>query len=483
MSNIFNEKGLSVNNALDFRDMLSKEASIAFADKLGERQLRADDSSVLGRLFAIISKSLAQNSEILPIIFQSLDLNTAEGKQLDDLLWNIHRVARNGASQATGSVVLHGDLGVTVSKGSSVGNPMTSDTYKTDSDITFRSNDTNGVDIEITKSEGSISFSYSISGLLSKSPDIKLQISEKETVIRDIANRLVEAINLQSSYLTASRNNDNTVRVNITDDNKVGSFSVTGGARIVRAYTPVSVTSTSFNSKKSLIGQVSSIKTPILGWRGVYNPFPIFKSEATESDEAYRERGKLMQSSSYGKYTSLLMGLKSVNGVVYENIQQNTSPNTTSGGITNNGVAITVMGGNEDEIAMAIFENISEGIATVGDITKTVKDINGFGHKISFSRPKSRPLEISMSLITYPEFPSNGVVIIKQAIVEWFNRLNVGEDIHYSRLYQPINSVGGFAVKNLKFGFKGQTLDIEDIIINHNEIATISAEDINIGGN
>ncbi len=87
-----------------------------------------------------------------------------------------------------------------------------------------------------------------------------------------------------------------------------------------------------------------------------------------------------------------------------------------------------------------------------------------------------------MSLITYPNFPINGNEKIRQAIVEWFNNLNVGEDIHYSRLYEPINSIQGFAVKNLKFGYKGGTLSLEDIIIRFNEIATLSAEDIIIGG-
>ena len=61
--------------------------------------------------------------------------------------------------------------------------------------------------------------------------------------------------------------------------------------------------------------------------------------------------------------------------------------------------------------------------------------------------------------------------------------MNVGEDIHYSRLYEPINSVRGFTVRNLKFGYKGGTLGVDDIIIKHNELATINAEDISIGGN
>lgn len=484
MPNIFNEKGLSVNNALDFRDMLTKEATIAFADKLDGAELRADDSSVLGRLLTIVSKSLAQNAEILPIILQSMDINSAEGKQLDNLLWNLHRTARKGASQASGLVVLHGDLGVVVPRGSAVSNSLTSDVFKTNTNVKFTNFGCSGVDIEIVRDKAeSISIAYTIDGILSQSPSVDIKLQKTELSTKDIATRLVDAINSQSSYLYATRNNDNSVRVEITDKGYVGSFTVNGAARIVRSYMSVSVTSESFNSRESLVGQVNSIKTPILGWRGVSNPYTILKSQEVETDEEYRYRGKLYQNASYGKYTSILMAIKSVKGVTYENIQINTSRNATSSGITNNGLSITVMGGNEDEIAMAIFETISEGIATVGDIVKSVKDINGFGHEIRFSRPKVKPIQISMSLITYPDFPSNGVAIIKQAIVDWFNNLDVGEDIHYSRLYQPINSVRGFAVKNLKFGYKGGSLGLEDIVINHNEIATISAEDINIGGN
>ena len=484
MPNIFNEKGLSVNNALDFRDMLTKEATIAFADKLDGAELRVDDSSVLGRILTILSKSLAQNAEILPVILQSMDINSAEGRQLDNLLWNLHRTARKGASQASGLVVLHGDLGVVVPSGSAVSNSLTSDVFKTNTNVKFSNSGCVGVDIEIVRDKAeSISISYTVDGVLSESPPIVIKLQKTELSLKDISTRLVDAINNQASYLYATRNNDNSVKVEILDKSYVGNFTISGAARVTRSYMPVSVTSESFNSRESLVGQVNSIKTPLLGWRGVSNPFSISKSQEVETDEEYRLRGKLYQNSSYGKYSSILMAIKSVKGVTYENIQINTSRNETSSGITNNGLSITVMGGNEDEIAVAIFESISEGIATVGDIVKSVKDINGFGHEIRFSRPKVKPIQISMSLITYPDFPNNGVAIIKQAIVDWFNNLDVGEDIHYSRLYQPINSVSGFAVKNLKFGFKGGSLGLDDVIINHNEIATISAEDINIGGN
>lgn len=482
MPNMFDERGIIIQGIDDFRSDMSEAAKIAFSDKLDGKELRLDNSSMLGRLFAIVSRPLVQNAEILPIILQSMDINSAEGQQLDNLLWNIHRIKRKAESQSSGMVVLHGDLGTFISSGSKVGNSLTGDIYKTDSGVTLKTTNTNGVDIVISDVGGVYTLSYNIQGYLSTSPQIIVQQGNLDKSVRDISERFVDAINTQSTYLFASRNNDNSVRVNILDEGLVGDFSVGGLCRISRSYTPVYVTSVTYDSQESTVGQVDSIRTPKLGWIGVYNPFYIFPSKGVESDESYRYRGKLKQQNSTSKYTSILMALKSVDGVVYENVQQNTSANTTNSGIINNGVAVTVMGGNEDDIALAIFNTVSEGIMTSGDIVKMVKDINGFEHEVRFSRPKMVAVEISMSLITYPNFPINGNARIRQVIVEWFNNLNVGEDIHYSRLYEPINSIQGFAVKNLKFGYAGGTLGVEDIIIRHDEIATLRAEDIVIGG-
>lgn len=482
MPSIFNESGITTKSIDEFRSDMANSAKVAFADKLDGRALRADDSSVLGRIFAIVAKSLAQNEEVLPLIIQSMDINSAEGQQLDNLLWNIHRIKRKSESQTTGLVMVYGDIGTYIANGSEVANSITGDTYRLDSNITLSKTSVNGVDVQVDELSGLLTINYSIEGFLSQSPEVNIQLREADDTPRKAADRVVDAVNSQTSYLFAKRNNDNTVKVAIKDQSNVGSFSVKGAMSIIRSYAPVYVTSSTYDSQESTVGQINVIRTATLGWRGVTNPYYIFPSEGVESDEGYRYRGKLKQQSTSGKYTSILMALKSVSGVVYENVQQNTSPNPTNSGIINNGVAITVMGGNEEDIALAIFNTVSEGIMTSGDILKMVKDINGFEHEIRFSRPNIVPLEVSMSLITYPNFPINGNAKIRQAIIEWFNNLNVGEDIHYSRLYEPINSIQGFAVKNLKFGYKGGTLSLEDIIIRHDEIATLSAEDIIIGG-
>ena len=82
-----------------------------------------------------------------------------------------------------------------------------------------------------------------------------------------------------------------------------------------------------------------------------------------------------------------------------------------------------------------------------------------------------------------PNFPKSGQIQIKQAIVDWFNQRTVGEDIYLSRLYEPINTVQGFSVRNLRFSRVGENLHTQDFInIGFDEIATISADNIYIGG-
>ena len=59
---------------------------------------------------------------------------------------------------------------------------------------------------------------------------------------------------------------------------------------------------------------------------------------------------------------------------------------------------------------------------------------------------------------------------------------DVGEDILYSRLFDPINSTQGFSVNNLQIGRVGGNIGIQDITIKFNELATVSPENILIGG-
>ena len=85
MPSLFNESGYTTKSIDDFRSDMVNSAKVAFADKLQGRDIRADDSSVLGRLFATVSRPLVQNEEMIPIILQAFDINSADFSLLKEL--------------------------------------------------------------------------------------------------------------------------------------------------------------------------------------------------------------------------------------------------------------------------------------------------------------------------------------------------------------------------------------------------------------
>ena len=124
-------------------------------------------------------------------------------------------------------------------------------------------------------------------GLLSQPSKIVVQLGSNDNTTSAVADRLIDAINSQSGtnvslgvtgYLTATKNNDNSVKVVITDQSDTGTFNVSGGISIPRSYVPVYATSTTYNSSESLANQITRINSSILDWRGVTNPFYNFAS-------------------------------------------------------------------------------------------------------------------------------------------------------------------------------------------------------------
>lgn len=480
MSAIFDERGVIIEGFDTVRNNMIEDLKTKLTPRLNGKELRTDNQSVFGALISMVAKPVVENSEIAPLILSSFNIDSATGEMLDNLLWNLYRLKRNSYSQTSGLLLCNLNTGLTIPEGSQVSNNITGALYEIDSDVFGDTSGITGVTIEIKNSVDNYTLKYSVDGFLSQSTPITLKPST--TDIKDLADQFISLINSQSSYLEAKRNNDNTISVSMISKAQTGSFTVSDNMSIISVLSPCYAKSITYDTSESNINTITNIKTSVYGWNSVTNPFYIAPSQPVESDESYRERGKLYAKTSVSKYNSILLAIKSVRGVTYERVQINTSNNESKSGIVNNGVAITVMGGDESDIALAIFNSIGAGVYTVGNIEKQVSDINGVGHVIRFSRPTSVAIEISMNITAKTGFPLNGYNLIKQAIVEWFNELEVGESVDYSRLYEPINNVKGFSVKNLKVGLSGRTLTTDDVYMNYNEIATISPDNIFIGG-
>lgn len=480
----FTSNGLSIDGLSAIRQKFIDTAQVKFSPLLNGQELSTDDSGVIGRLFGIVAETVAAQEEAIQLMYSSLDPNQASGIALDKLC-EINGLYRLPATPATGVLTLYGDIGVTVAAGSTAKSNTTGDIFSTDDDVTFTKTLATGVEFTLDFTSGAVkaySFNYSVMGNSSENPPITVYSTTTDT-LETLALRVAQTVNNQTSDLTATVTTDGNVKVLVTNGIEEADFTEISNLTIIRSYKTVTATSTTFTAVEQPSNTLIMINSgATLGWRGVNNLYPTTESKPVETDEQLRYRYKYVKGNeSLGNYTSMYFGLRQIYGVRFVNIQQNIT-SVTNGERTNNGVSIVVLGGTGQDIAEAIFKNLPIGTVTDGNEVYYVQDINGGSHEIRFSRPVYVPIKISMSLTVQPSFPTNGKAQIKQAIVDYFNELEVGEDIYYSRLYNPINSIDGFSVNNLKISKRdGGVLGMQDIVLKYYELATISATDILIG--
>lgn len=480
----FTENGFEIDGLVQIRERLTNSANAKFEPLLSGQTLSTDDSSVIGRQLGILSESLALQEEALQVIVTSFDPQQAAGSVLDDLVYLTLGDYRLDSDPAFGLLIVFGTVGSVIYEGASARSRVTGDVFNLDNPVIFNTTACNGVEFDVVLSsvESVYRLTYGVEGKPSENPPIELLSLPTDTK-ETLAARIAQTINSQTSDLVATVTNSNKVNVYIRNRMNVGFFNTTANLPIESSYIPVYSTSATYTAVSQDADTVSQINSGAnSGWLSVTNPYATAESTPVESDTDLRYRWRLSKASNaFGDYDAMLSSLLRVRGVKFVNIQQNIT-SQPNGERINQGVSVVVQGGNGQAVANEVFRNLPIGTATNGTEEYFVSDITGTNHSVKLSRPNLIPIKISMSVKALPNFPTNGKNMIKQAIVDYFNSLDVGEDILYSRLFEPINTIQGFSANNLRIGKLSGNLGVDDIVLKFNELATIRPEDILIGG-
>lgn len=476
----FTTTGLSIDNEATVFNKLASDISLKMTPYLNGTTLKTDESSVIGRIIRSVSKPIAENNEILPNILKQFDLNQVEGNGLDYLAEVAFRNYRKDIALANGFIIAVADSGTVIPINSVVSNSVTGDNFNTRETVSFDGNDVAGIVFSVNTVKDEYTINYSVTGLISQSPQIYVK-RVNETTTAEMAQRIVNSVNSQSTMISATLNNDNTVSIVLNQQLYHADFGLSEGLSLTQSYKVIQILAQSYNTVQAEPNTLTVKKTAIKGWRSLYNPVSILKSTGVENDGDFKDRLQLGLGTKFGTWDGVYARLFAVRGVSFVNIKTNTSKNTV-GGVTNNGIAISVLGGSDDEVALAIFESVAGGIGTVGTTDIVVKDLMLAEHTISFSRPEVIKIILRMQITQYKNFPTNGKQLIKQAIVDYFNTLETGESVQYSRLYTPINTVAGFSVNNMSIGILGEDLSQDNIYMSYNQIPQLSADNIFIGG-
>lgn len=236
----------------------------------------------------------------------------------------------------------------------------------------------------------------------------------------------------------------------------------------------------------SIKNTITQIVSNVNGIEAVNNPNSSNAGVLVESDSELYARalnfGSIYKNSSYESILANIANLQGVKKIAgYENY---TNQEVVYKGITitPHSFALVVLGGDDNEIAQTICNSKPPGAGMVGDV-KVSLEILDKEYEYSFYRPTNKSIVAQVICETNIYSPASYQQIVKNAIIQYIDSLNIGDVITQPNLSNAIVAqADGFNISDVKIGIKdGDPASYQQIELNLNELATISETDIQVG--
>jgi hypothetical protein len=216
------------------------------------------------------------------------------------------------------------------------------------------------------------------------------------------------------------------------------------------------------------------METSITGWDSVVNTADATVGLAPETDAALKLRRALSVSTSGG---STLEGIATyirnrVEGVTACVVFENDTMSTDGDGRPPKSIEVVVEGGDDADVAEAIWLSAKGGIYLHGSETVVHVDDEGFNQTIRFSRPTPVPIHLIADIDVDSTFPADGETTLRDLILDYGASLESGDDvIVYPKLISVFNddNLPGILDITIKIGTAAlPTLD-DNITISNSE--------------
>ena len=252
-------------------------------------------------------------------------------------------------------------------------------------------------------------------------------------------------------------------------------------ATVAVAVIPAIVTAkcTTQGAIRILANEVHVLTTAIAGLTGATNLEPGITGIVREEDPAFRAR---RENSTISRGTSsidaIYEGVKSLN-LPYIAIIENTTSATVDG-VPANSFLVVVEGGTPAEVSQVIYDNKPQGITSYGSIVTVINDSKGYPHNIGISRPTPIDISVTTSITNLPGASVDSATLVKAAIVDYVNNLNISEDVYWSYFFSAIlEVVPNIKINSLQIKFTvGGTFDTTDLVITPQQRARTDASKV-----
>ncbi|QHJ83115.1 MAG: hypothetical protein [Caudoviricetes sp.] len=244
------------------------------------------------------------------------------------------------------------------------------------------------------------------------------------------------------------------------------------------------------------IGALTRIAQAVPGWDAVTNLGAATVGTNVETRAAFeRRRQESVAKNGRGSAPAIRSAVWGVDGVLdvfaYDNYTNAIiSYGATSYPIAPHSIYVGVVGGDDDEVAQAIWKAKDAGCDMNGNTTIAVSDTEGYSYPyptypIKFNRPTALPIKFAIQIANSSALPADIVALTKAAIIATFNgtngaqRARMGGQIFASNFYAPVAAVGTtVSIIQIKIGTATATLDTVNVGID--QTPTIAAADITV---
>ena len=460
--------------------VILEEQKELYRQKFGS-DIDLSPESVAGAVCYNEAIKLTQIWEMLGGLYTCHDINSATGVHLDRL-GNQVNVQRQSATSTEVQCVLWGDNGTVIPQ-SHLAEDENEHYFKSEEAITLNKDFFCGVSLHLKQTSENTTYTFLINNTqITYTSSSGLSPSD---IINNIQIQIESA--LPSSFVFVNDYENNNVKFyDATLKNQWNiSILTTDSIEIDEVGESSKYIAEEKGSIYVGVGQLSTIVNEISGLNSIYNYIEGSTGSDAETDDWFRLSIKTKQRQSIATETAIENAVYTVPNVSYCRCFSNRTMQYV-GNFPPKSIQVIVQGGDDEEIARAIFNSQPAGIEAYGTTVIDIADSEGTVWKIGFSRPVTKYLWIQVQYTLYEEeeHPVDIDGSIKDAIVAWArNNFRIGDDVIYQRFYQPIYQVSGIASADIKIAMTDTPLPpqsqsdykSENIVVAQNEIVSVDA--------
>lgn len=152
-----------------------------------------------------------------------------------------------------------------------------------------------------------------------------------------------------------------------------------------------------------------------------------------------------------------LQKIRAVPGVTWASVRENSGRFPDDAGVPRNSLAFAVLGGSDQAVALAIYNNTVPGIGLYG-MTSVATSVDGYCRQINFTRPEDVPIYVDMNLKVVRSACSCSLVSPDDVETYVDNYLNGdcglmnGDLVDFDRLASVIGQLGGLSLTSALLG-------------------------------